>query len=244
MHLSHAYDYYALMDKTLLKQYSILVEFLAASLGPDYEVVLHDLADSSKSIVAIANGYISGRSLGAPLTNKALEMMAGRLYEKSDYYINYASLSGDNKILRSSSLYIKDKTGKPVALLCINFDDSRYDELSSLVLKLCHPDAFVDKHFSKSGNGLAQEEREEAERFPDSIEAVTDSVIGDVVLRQGITVERLTHEEKLGIIAALDKKGVFLLKGAVSHVAEVLKSSEASIYRYLAKIERQQSKNS
>ncbi len=231
------------MDKNVLKQYSLLVDFLAASLGPDYEVVLHDLGDSAKSIVAIANGYISGRSLGAPLTTKALEMMAGRLYEKSDYYINYTSLSSDNRLLRSSSLYIKDKEGKPLALLCINFDDRRYNELNSMVLKLCHPDAFVEKHLLKNGNTLPQEEREEAERFLNSMEAVTDSVIGAVAASKGIPVDRLTHEEKLDIISALDKKGLFLLKGAVSHVAEVLKSSEASIYRYLAKIQKQNGKN-
>ena len=44
--------------------------------------------------------------------------------------------------------------------------------------------------------------------------------------------ERLAGE----IMDALNRKGVFLLKGSVSYVAKELHSSEASIYRYLGKL--------
>lgn len=52
----------------LLQQYIKLTEFLGLALGPDYEVVLHDLTNKDHSIIAIANSHISGRKLGAPLT--------------------------------------------------------------------------------------------------------------------------------------------------------------------------------
>ena len=51
-----------------------------------------------------------------------------------------------------------------------------------------------------------------------------------------VPVERLTQDEKMEIMAALNRKGVFLLKGSVSYVAKELHSSEASIYRYLGKL--------
>ena len=38
------------------------------------------------------------------------------------------------------------------------------------------------------------------------------------------------------IMDILNRKGVFLLKGSVSYVAKELRSSEASIYRYLGKL--------
>ena len=49
-------------------------------------------------------------------------------------------------------------------------------------------------------------------------------------------VDRLTQDEKMEIMDALNRKGVFLLKGSVSHVAREPHSSEASIYRYLGKL--------
>ena len=60
------------MTKELFQQYSILVDYLGKVLGPDYEIVLHDLTQSNKEVVAIANGHISGRTVGGPLTNTAL----------------------------------------------------------------------------------------------------------------------------------------------------------------------------
>ena len=44
-----------------------VVSFLGEALGPDYEVVLHDLTSEDGTIVAIVNNHISGRTEGAPL---------------------------------------------------------------------------------------------------------------------------------------------------------------------------------
>ena len=49
----------------LLQHYVKLTEFLGYALGPDYEVALHDLTDKNRSIIAIANGRISGRNTGS-----------------------------------------------------------------------------------------------------------------------------------------------------------------------------------
>ncbi len=220
----------------MVTQYSALVSFLGEVLGPDYEIALYDLSGKSASIVAIAHGDISGRTIGAPPTTKALEMLAERKYERTEYVVNYSGLSEDGKTLRSSSFFIKDADGKPVGMLCVNFDDNRYSDIAAKVLRLCHPDEFVERTIATIH--LPSEGTDESERFPNSMAAVTESVIGEAVATKGVAVERLTQEEKMEIIGVLRRKGVFLLKGAVSHVAAVLKSSEASIYRYLSKMEK------
>ena len=228
----------------MLRQYSILVDFLGQVLGPDYEVALHDLSDVSNSIVAIANGHISGRTIGDPLTSLALMMVTEKSYVHEDFRINYNGLAGNNKMLRSSTMYIKDDLGKPVGMLCINFDDSRYQELSTKVLQLCHPDQFVEHNIlvRKDIIDEAGSPRTEAEMFQNSIASVMENVIHDVVQEDGVPAERLTQEEKIKILGLLDQKGIFLLKGAVKYVAKELCSSQASIYRYLAKVDRQKDK--
>ena len=55
-----------------LEPYRVVVSFLGEALGPDYEVVLHDLTSEDGTIVAIVNNHISGRTEGAPLSNMAL----------------------------------------------------------------------------------------------------------------------------------------------------------------------------
>ena len=95
-----------------------------------------------KQIIAIANSHISGRKLGAPLTNMALSILRDKSYERMDYHLHYYSINVNGKDLRSSTFFIKDN-GKLIGLLCINFDDSRYRAISDHILKLCHPDLFV-----------------------------------------------------------------------------------------------------
>ena len=50
------------MANPLLQQYIKVTEFLGLTLGPDYEVALHDMTDKNRSIIAIANNHISGRT--------------------------------------------------------------------------------------------------------------------------------------------------------------------------------------
>ena len=56
-----------------------------------------------------------------------------------------------------------------------------------------------------------------------------------------IPLERLTQEEKIGIVRNLDNKGVFMIKGAVGILAKRLDVSQASLYRYIT-IAREENK--
>ena len=221
-------------SNALLRQYVKLTEFLGAALGPDYEVALHDLTDKNRSIIAIANGYISGREIGAPLTNMALGVLKDESYEWQDYRLHYSGVSVTGNLLRSSTMFIKEG-GKLIGMLCINFDDSRYQAFAREVLTLCHPNQFFQ--------ALTQPEEVPAdalrpETFRNSTEAVTQDAVAHELERLGVPADRLTSEERLRIIAALDASGIFLLKGAVKDVAACLGCSQASVYRYLSQIKK------
>ena len=224
----------------LLQHYVKLTEFLGAALGPDYEVALHDLTDKNRSIIAIANNHISGREIGAPLTNMALSILKDHRYEASDYQLNYYGISVNGKDLRSNTFYIK-QNGRLLGMLCINFDDSRYRKLSQDILSLCHPDPFADMfHPDEASEFFPETPREEPEKFRNSTEAVVADAIGRKLEQMGCTAQRLTPEERLQIIASLEEGGIFLLKGAVRDAAAALYCSQASIYRYLAQIRHEE----
>lgn len=220
------------MANSLLQHYVKLTQFLGYALGPDYEVALHDLTDKNRSIIAIANNHVSGRDVGAPLTNMALRILRDKSYEKQDYLLHYLGVSSSGKTLRSSTLFIK-QDGRLVGMLCINFDDSRYQAASDAILRLCHPDHFIDTNFHQAEENFPDSPTT-AERFHNSIHGVaTDAVLQELDQR-GITADRLSTEERVQIIRSLDKDGLFLLKGAVKDVAKALGCSQASIYRYLS----------
>ena len=214
----------------ILEQYKTLVEFLGQALGSDYEVVLHDLSEGNNAIVAIVNGHISGRSMGAPLTALALRFLADKEYEQHDYKVGYRGVSRKNGNLRSSTMFIKDEAGQVIGMLCINFDDSRYLAASEILTMCGMPPVSC----------TPQTEEEEApqstEIFVSNIPDVVRGAIEEVTGRAGMPSSRLTMEEKIRIVEALQQAGLFHLKGAVSEVAAQLGSSEATIYRYLSKL--------
>ncbi len=217
----------------LLRQYVKLTEFLGAALGPDYEVALHDLTDKNRSIIAIANGYISGREVSAPLTNMALSVLKDESYEWQDYRLHYSGVSAAGNALRSSTMFIKED-GKLIGMLCINFDDSRFQSFAQQVLTLCHPNQFVQA-LEQPPEG---EHASRPETFRNSTEAVAQDAIAHELERLGVPAKRLTSEERLLIIAALEESGIFLLKGAVKDVAAGLGCSQASVYRYLSQVKK------
>ena len=130
------------MSSNILNQYKILVDFLGKALGPDYEIVLHDITSEPGQIVAIANGHVSGQQIGSPTTNDALQMLAANPYKSNDFLHNYPVTAENGHILRASTLFIKDEEGSPVGLLGINFDDSRYQKLCDELLAAIHPGGF------------------------------------------------------------------------------------------------------
>ena len=67
-----------LTNNQLLQQYARLTNFLGHTLGPDYEIVLHDFTDREHSIVAIANNTVSGLEIGAPLPEVERRTMRDR----------------------------------------------------------------------------------------------------------------------------------------------------------------------
>lgn len=217
---------------TLLQHYIKITEFLGLALGPDYEVALHDMTDKNRSIIAIANNHVSGREIGAPLTNVALSILRDKSYETSDYRLHYYGVSINGKDLRSSTMFIK-QNGRLIGMLCINFDDSRYRELSGKLMGLCHPDMFVDDVVLTS---TTEKKNNAPEKFRNSTEAVAIDAINRELEHLGVTADRLTGEERLKIITSLEANGIFLLKGAVKDVAAGLCCSQASVYRYLSQV--------
>ena len=226
------------MTEQMLLQYTRIVEFLGHALGPDYEIVLHEILPEQSRVAAIANGGISGRSVGAPITNAALRMIIQKQYEANDYNINYTGQLANGKTIRASTMFIKDG-GKLVGLLCINFDDSRFHEISDSLLRLVHPDDFVHRHYFPSDAPAKQPMQPQhsaaqpAEHFQSDMNGLMEDLFETVTKDAGVPLRRLTQAERAEIVAKLYEQGMYELRGAVQFTVEKLGCSQASVYRYI-----------
>lgn len=220
----------------VLNYYIKLVEFLGITLGPDYEIALHDVRNAQNSVIAIANGHITGRGLGSPLSGKIMEAIKNKEYLEKDFVTNYTTISNiNNKLLRSSTLYIKDNN-ELIGVLCINFDDSKYSDLSKQIMELCHPHELIGIHNFEAVDKIAPSLESDVSHT--SIEELARATMTSVLHGTNLPPERLKKNEKMEIVKALNDKGIFYLKDSVQIVAKLLRSSEATIYRYLNNIKK------
>ena len=226
------------MTEQLLSQYTRLVDFLGRVLGPDYEIILHEILPEQSRVAAIANGGISGRDVGAPITDAALRMIIQKQYESKNYIINYTGQLSSGKTLRSSTMFIKDG-GKLVGLLCINFDDSRFHEISDAILKLIHPDDFVHQHYfpvdapAKQPMQPQHPAPDPAEHFQSDMNGLMEDLFATVTKDTDVPLRRLTQAERSEIVARLYEQGMFEHRGAVQFTVQKLGCSQASVYRYI-----------
>jgi predicted transcriptional regulator YheO len=215
----------------LLASYLPMLDFLAAVMGKDAEIVLHDVSHMDNSVVAIRNGHVSGREVGAPTTNLALKLIKNGKYGDSDFLANYKGQADDGKTLKSSTYFIRDNRKKLIGMLCINIDMSRFEQFRDFL------EGIVG--FPEHPVGASNAEKDTLiEHFSNSVEAVAFESIDSVLKERNISPKRMSQDEKIDVIKDLNKSGVFLLKGAVSEVAVRLKTSEATVYRYLNKIKK------
>lgn len=231
------------MRSNNLQQYVTIVEFLGKTLGPDYEVVLQDLNPEHQAIVAIVNGHISGRRVGGPLTDASLQMLSSRAYESSDFLCNYRGIAGNGRVLRSSTLFIKNEEGDPIGFLCINFDDSRFAELNNKLLNTIHPDFFLTQHgpvehfdSQEPPKNTFSSSDSTTESFSMDISSLMQKMFDDATMSLTTPIDRLNQYERKDIIERLQEQGLFQLKGAISFVAKKFSCSTATIYRYLSEI--------
>ena len=97
--------------------------------------------------------------------------------------LSFESTSVTGKKMHSNSMFIKDRTGSVVGLLCINFDSSRYEALSKQVMDLC---SVVLTPSVPSGTSLIVDQNDPSESareqgFPTSIAGATASIVSSVV---------------------------------------------------------------
>lgn len=87
----------AAKNRKKVEAYIPIVKFIAAICGPRCEVALHYLDDINHSIIAIENGYITGRKVGDGLVDLALGSVLDKNNKDKAFIANIYGNSPDEK---------------------------------------------------------------------------------------------------------------------------------------------------
>lgn len=209
-----------------IKRFISIADFLGEVLGSNTEIILHDLTNYEHSIVHIINGHISDRKIGDPITDLVLDFMITESKGNKKFICNYNSKTIGDKLLYSSTYFIRDDKNNIVGALCLNSD--YYDVKKSLSFLTSLLPNYVDDKILTLNNIK--------ENLNSNPQKVTENKIDAILNQFDVIPTRMTTEEKTEVITALNDCGIFNIRGSVQEVANKLHMSEPSIYRYIKKI--------
>lgn len=192
-----------------------LMKGLTALFGSNCEVVLHDLTSNYEStIVMIENGHVTGRRLGDCGSNLGLEVLRGTI--KGGDKHGYLSNSRDGNILHSSSIYIRDTSGKVIGCLCVNMDISNLRLAEKTLKELTCNDTHREDEF-----------------FVNDVSELLDHLLQKAQDEIGKPVAYMTREEKIRAVKYLDNKGALLISKAGNRICSFFNISKFTLYSYL-----------
>lgn len=207
-----------LVEQQILNSYRSVIEGLTDYLGPGYEIVLHSLDNFEHSVISIVHGEHTGREVGAPITNKALDMLR-KFNENGIFSETYYSTNSKGEPLKSTTIAIKGENGRIIGLLCMNY--------------------YMNTSFCDFINNFIPMQVPKIENMP--VTETFASNVDDMILS---TLEHVRHQvyndagvsssnKNKAIINILYEKGIFQIKDAVSKVADLLGISKNTVYLHL-----------
>jgi predicted transcriptional regulator YheO len=209
-----------LSDKQwLMREASRITSALGEMFSPICEVVLHDLTDPEHAIVQIENN-LSGRSVG----DSATELGLARIVDPNfpEVLSNYANSFSDGRPVKSTSIGLKDKTGRYMAAICLNLDISYLRSVSAYLDELTRirsPATPLDEHLTRRSVDVSAK-------------------ILAFSAKRNRDPRALTSDEKSEILRQLVDEGALERRGAAESIASVLGVSRSNIYYYIKKLQQ------
>ena len=211
-----------------------VVKMLGSMLGSNVELVLHDLTTLDHSVIGIANGHVTGRSIGSSVLSgpkddqsfaAVMEEMNVRGRAIHALVENYSTQNASGQRLRSSSVIFRDSNGEPFAALCLNADMAPFEAAHTWLERILHTKPVT------------------AEPLPSSepeMDVLMKEIIDDAVHKLGKRVSMMSKEEKIYAVQVMMRRGLFIVKGGVPRAAAALGVTRHSIYNYLEEVKTRQ----
>ncbi|MCL2842031.1 MAG: helix-turn-helix transcriptional regulator [Oscillospiraceae bacterium] len=196
-----------------------LARGIAAQFGPQCEVAVHDLTrDLEGTISIIENGHVTGRTVGDGASEIVLAALKDPAHVKDQ--LGYQIRTPDGRVLKSSTLYIKDEAGRTVAILGINFD----------ITAISHAAGMLQDFIATDNN---QRQDTGTEMIFSNVDDLLDRLIEKSCAHVGKPVAVMTKADKVRAIHYLESKGAFLIKKAGDRVSKFYDISKYTLYNYL-----------
>lgn len=192
----------------------------AGQFGSNCEVVIHELEQDvhTSKIVHIENGHVSERKQGggpSPVVLEALKKDPAQFKDR----LSYLAKAHDGRILKSSTLYIRNANGVVVAIFAVNYDITSFLGFEVALASFVEP--------------LETESKRDPMAIPSNVNELLDDLIEQSVKLIGKPATLMTKDEKIRAIQFLNNTGAFLVTKSGDKISEIFGISKYTMYSYI-----------
>ena len=217
-----------------LDVYYNIAKFISQILGPSYSVSLFDFNSQGDEALLV---YSSEDSRPVSLTGKYIQKLSPNLNSSKEPFLHDV-LCSDSADERTSIFFLFDENNSPSGAISVTYNIGERNNLISALQAMLNIAPL--KHENMQLERATKDASPIPKTFtPEMLPMHVASILREYGIEPGQV--QLSADEKFQIINTLNERGVFLLKNSVVEVAEQLNSSEATIYRYLSKLNRKAS---
>lgn len=203
-------------DRKILQSYIGVLEGLADYLSDCYEIVLHSLEKLERSAICVINGEHTGRQVGAPITDLAVEMLR-EMEATGQNHVCYFSSNKNGDPLKSTTIAIRGENSRIIGLICINMYLNV--PLNHFLGALISPESLKENHRPEA---FAQNP---TDVVTTALEKERERVMADDTI--------LPRNKNKAIIEGLYDSGIFQFKEAVTILMEKMGISRNTIYMHI-----------
>ena len=205
------------MDLDLMKRLALAI---TEQFGDNSEVVVHDLkgGDAEHTIVAIENGHVSQRQLGDGPSRIVLETLQHKDAGAPGDMRGYLTKTRDGRLLKSSTVFLKDQAGEVEGVFSINYD----------ITELLMAERAIDSILNHKTAG-----QEQPDRIPQNVNDLLDDLIEQSVALVGKPVAMMNKDDKITAIQFLNNAGAFLVTKSGDKVSKYFGISKYTLYSYI-----------
>ena len=212
------------MDHTL-EVLTRLADGLASQFGQYCEVAIHDLTgDPENTIVYIANGQVTNRHAGAGTSKVVLETKHKDPETVTDQ-LGYLTRTPEGRVLKSSTIFIKDDDGRLHYIFSINYDITEL---------LAVENAFKGLIAVEANQPVTQQEE-----IVNNVSDLLDELIRQSVALVGKPVALMNKDDKIRAIQFLNDSGAFLITRSGTKISEYFRISKFTLYSYINELKEE-----
>ena len=214
------------MDQKLdfLKQ---LKHRLAVHLAISCDVVVLDLPKNylDNSIVYIENGQVSNRHTGDGPSGIVLETLRsdpGKIRDR----LAYLTRTDDGRILKSSTLYIRNEEGRIAYIFSMNYDITAVLAAENCIHSLIQTEPEEDPETDSS---------KPPQKITHNVTELLDLLIEQAIAKIGKPVAMMNKDDKVAVVQYLNNAGAFLITKSGDKISSLLGISKFTLYSYMDK---------